>query len=96
MEEDGFNSEHPYFHCFVAEPATEDGGDAVVPNNGELSETGTGNYFPDLENKSSMNDYFYCYVSRPLNLDAGIRVLVLISYSNMYKHVMFTCVHLSE
>jgi hypothetical protein len=29
-------------------------------------------------------------------LDAGIRVLVLISYSNMYKHVMFTCVHLSE
>lgn len=40
LEEDGFNSEHPFFHCFVAEPATEDSGDAVVPNNGELFDTG--------------------------------------------------------
>lgn len=40
LEEDGFNSEHPYFHCFVAEPSTEDSGDAVVPNNGELFDMG--------------------------------------------------------
>jgi hypothetical protein len=54
LEEDGFNSEHPFFHCFVAEPVTEDSGDAVVPNNGELFDTG--NYCAELENKSSMND----------------------------------------
>ena len=35
LEEDGFNSEHPYFHCFVAETSPEDGGDAIVPDNGE-------------------------------------------------------------
>ena len=35
LEEDGFNSEHPYFHCFVAETSPEDGGDAIVPNNGD-------------------------------------------------------------
>lgn len=93
MEEDGFNSEHPFFHCFVAEPATEDSGDAVVPNNGELFDTG--NYCAEMKSKSSMNDYFY-YISVPLNFDARIKVLVLISYSNMYKHVMFTCGHLSE
>jgi hypothetical protein len=77
LEEDGFNSEHPYFHCFVAEPATEDGGDAVVPNTGEICDTG--NYCAELENKSSMNDYFYCSISRLLNFDARIKVLVLLS-----------------
>ncbi|XP_023712809.1 diamine acetyltransferase 2 isoform X1 [Cryptotermes secundus] len=41
LEEDGFNCEHPYFHCFVAEPSSKDGGDAIVPDNGgELSDTG--------------------------------------------------------
>jgi hypothetical protein len=40
LEEDGFNCEHPYFHCFVAEPSTEDSGDAIVPNNGKLFDTG--------------------------------------------------------
>jgi hypothetical protein len=41
LEEDGFNCEHPYFHCFVAEPSSNNGGDAIVPDNGgELSDTG--------------------------------------------------------
>jgi hypothetical protein len=41
LEEDGFNCEHPYFHCFIAEPSTKDSGDAIVPDNGgELSVTG--------------------------------------------------------
>jgi hypothetical protein len=41
LEEDGFNSEHPYFHCFIAEPSSKDSGDAIVPDNGgELSVTG--------------------------------------------------------
>lgn len=41
LEEDGFNCENPYFHCFVAEPPSNDGGDAIVPDNGgELSDTG--------------------------------------------------------
>jgi hypothetical protein len=40
LEEDGFNCEHPYFHCFVAEPSSKDGGDAIVPDGGELSDTG--------------------------------------------------------
>ncbi|KAJ9586448.1 hypothetical protein L9F63_019912, partial [Diploptera punctata] len=35
LERDGFTSEHPYFHCFVAETSPEDGGDAIVPDNGE-------------------------------------------------------------
>lgn len=41
LEEDGFNPEHPYFYCFVAERSLEDSGDAVVPNNsGEFSDIG--------------------------------------------------------
>ena len=41
LEADGFNSEHPYFHCFIAEASPEDGGDAIVPDNGgETSEIG--------------------------------------------------------
>jgi hypothetical protein len=41
LEEDGFKCDHPYFHCFIAEPSSKDSGDAIVPDNGgKLSDTG--------------------------------------------------------
>ncbi|XP_069687803.1 thialysine N-epsilon-acetyltransferase-like isoform X1 [Periplaneta americana] len=69
LEEDGFNCEHPYFHCFVAEPSPEDGGDAIVPDNGgESPEIGAcGSSRTRGTEESSANTllgyalYFYTY-----------------------------------
>lgn len=38
--------------------------------------------------KAAWMNTFYC-ISRPWNTDARIKVFVLLSYSNMYKHEMF-------